>query len=45
MKPLAGMSMEMMKQCCEGMMAMMKAGMPMMMGCGGLPMMMGTMMK
>jgi hypothetical protein len=45
MKPMAGMTMEMFTQCCERMMAMMTAGMPMMMCCGGMPMMMCAMTK
>jgi hypothetical protein len=45
MKPMTGMTMEMFKQCCDCMMAMMNAGMPMMMCCGGMPMMMCTMTK
>jgi hypothetical protein len=43
MKPMDGMTMEMFTQCCERMMAMMTAGMPMMMACGGMPMMMCAM--
>ncbi|MGH9916789.1 MAG: hypothetical protein ACRD63_16050, partial [Pyrinomonadaceae bacterium] len=40
MMPMEGMSMEMMKDCCDRMTAMMNMGMPMMMSCGGMPMMM-----
>ncbi|HUL06737.1 MAG TPA: hypothetical protein VLV76_10425 [Candidatus Acidoferrum sp.] len=38
--PGDGMSMEMFNECCQRMMTMMGAGMPMMMMCGGMPMMM-----
>lgn len=40
MKPAQGMNMDMFMECCKRMTAMMDAGMPMMMACGGMPMMM-----
>lgn len=45
MMPMEGMSMDMMKECCERMMAMMNYGMPCMMMCPGMPMMMCTAAK
>jgi hypothetical protein len=36
MMPMGNMTKEMMTQCCESMMAMMKAGMPAMMMCGNM---------
>jgi hypothetical protein len=36
------MSMDMLKMCCDRMMAMMSMGMPMMILCGGMPMMSGA---
>jgi hypothetical protein len=38
--PSDGMSKDMFEECCQRMMSMMSAGMPMMMMCGGMPMMM-----
>jgi len=40
MTPMEGMSMDMFTMACQRMMAMMNAGMPMMMSCCGMPMMM-----
>jgi len=40
MKPMDGMSMDMMKDCCERMNAAMSMGMPAMMMCSNMPMMM-----
>jgi len=42
MMPMEGVSMDMMRECCDAMNAMMAMGMPCMMSCGGIPMMMGT---
>jgi hypothetical protein len=39
MMPGEGMTMDMMKDCCMMMQAMMKQGMPVMMTCNGMPMM------
>ena len=40
MMPMDAGNMEMMKECCDAMNAMMGMGMPMMMMCNGMPMMM-----
>jgi hypothetical protein len=40
MKPMDGMAMDMMKDYCDRMCAMMDMGMPVMMMCHGMPMMM-----
>ena len=39
MIPLEGVTMDMMKECCDRLNTMMACGMPMMMMCGGMPMM------
>jgi hypothetical protein len=39
MMPMGGMSMDMLKMCCETMQQMMNCGMPMTMCCGTMPMM------
>jgi len=45
MKPMDGMAMDMMKECCDRMNAAMSMGMPTMMMCPNMPMMMCMSMK